>query len=383
VKVGIYSPYFGILGGGELYLGTIADILSKGHQVELISESEIPLDSYRKFFGLELTSVRTRKVDQIPFVESLVPFPTRLPKYKRSTNFTADYDLFIIMPRNFRIPFRSLARFNILHLQVPDHGSVSHRNFSEMRNQLVKRFWYPKRYRKFDAVLINSKFHLDVIRDRLQNARAIVLPPPVSPKSNPGWAEKKRLILSVGRFFRGLHNKRHDVLIEAMRKLHDTFSEWRLAIAGGCNRDSESYVEELRNAAKDLPVDFYVNAPLDQLNELYRDAAFYWHAAGFQAPANMPERMEHFGISTVEAMSAGCVPIVFRGGGQLEIVEEAANGFFWQSKEELISKTVDAIQRQHQLEPISNAAAERSKEFSRDRFGEKLLGVLASLRLGG
>ena len=91
MKVGIYSPYFGILGGGELYLGTIAEILSREHKVDLISDADIPLASYQRFFGLELKDVRVRKVSSVPFVESLTPiFPVRFLRYFSNTRFTRD-----------------------------------------------------------------------------------------------------------------------------------------------------------------------------------------------------------------------------------------------------------------------------------------------------
>ena len=42
----------------------------------------------------------------------------------------------------------------------------------------------------------------------------------------------------------------------------------------------------------------------------------FWHAAGLgEDPTTNPDRFEHFGISVVEAMSAGAVPMVYEHGG--------------------------------------------------------------------
>ena len=49
--------------------------------------------------------------------------------------------------------------------------------------------------------------------------------------------------------------------------------------------------------------------------------------------------MEHFGITTVEAMAHGCVPVVVRLGGQLEIVQDGVNGRLWGSLGELVAIT--------------------------------------------
>ena len=49
--------------------------------------------------------------------------------------------------------------------------------------------------------------------------------------------------------------------------------------------------------------------------------------------------MEHFGITTVEAMAAGCVPVVINKAGQREIVEDGVSGFLWNTWGELKDRT--------------------------------------------
>ena len=38
---------------------------------------------------------------------------------------------------------------------------------------------------------------------------------------------------------------------------------------------------------------------------------------------------EHFGITTVEAMAAGCVPVVIDKADQREIVRHVTDGYRW------------------------------------------------------
>ena len=60
-----------------------------------------------------------------------------------------------------------------------------------------------------------------------------------------------------------------------------------------------------------------------ELRDLYGRASIFWHAAGLgEDPERHPDRYEHFGITTVEAMSAGAVPVVIDAAGQAEIVEQ-------------------------------------------------------------
>ena len=61
-----------------------------------------------------------------------------------------------------------------------------------------------------------------------------------------------------------------------------------------------------------------------------RAASIYWHATGFGTSEQMqPSKQEHFGMSIVEAMSAGAVPIAFDAGGPRETVDPGANGYLW------------------------------------------------------
>ena len=83
--------------------------------------------------------------------------------------------------------------------------------------------------------------------------------------------------------------------------------------------------ESLIAARPDLPVELKVNIPVSELQEMYRQAGIFWHFCGLLQTE--PALVEHFGMTTVEAMQNGCVPVVFDGGGQREIVEEGRSGF--------------------------------------------------------
>ena len=390
MRIGIYGPHLRNHGWWRAYLGTIAEVLSRDYQVDLISESDISPTAFQKFFGLDLSQVQIRKIPQIPFVESLNPlFPDRSDQYSQNTRFTQEYDLFIIMPRNFRIPFRTLSKQSILHLQVPDRpwefadywNALTSGRFSEFRNEIVKAFRYPKRYSQFDAVIINSKFHQDIISKRLVNPHAIVLHPPVTLRQPRDWNQKQKTILAVGRFFRGLHSKRQDILIDAFRSFSKQAPDWKFVLAGGLSDEpsARDYSERLRQSAEGLPIEFRTNVSATELNELFSSSRFFWHAAGFEVPKDQPEKMEHFGIATVEAMSAGCIPLVYRAGGQEEIIHDSINGFFWTSTAELVECTLGLANKDQQCQKISAAAVERSKEFGKDRFAEKLTTLVQSL----
>ena len=87
------------------------------------------------------------------------------------------------------------------------------------------------------------------------------------------------------------------------------------------------YVDRLNKKAKGFNVFIHPNLPFKDLKKMYGQSSIYWHAAGYGETD--PTKMEHFGITTVEAMAGGCVPIVINLGGQKEIVKQTENGYLW------------------------------------------------------
>jgi glycosyltransferase involved in cell wall biosynthesis len=92
-----------------------------------------------------------------------------------------------------------------------------------------------------------------------------------------------------------------------------------------------------------------------------------------------PERAEHFGMSTVEAMSAGCVPVVVRKGGQKEIVSHGESGYLWDTVDELVGNSLQLIQDQRLLERLRSAARKRAGMFGRERFASRFLSYVQQL----
>ncbi|TMI49986.1 glycosyltransferase [Candidatus Bathyarchaeota archaeon] len=83
-------------------------------------------------------------------------------------------------------------------------------------------------------------------------------------------------------------------------------------------------------------------------------------------------RGEHFGITVVESMSAGCVPVVHDSGGPKEIV--GSSGLLWHREDEIpiLLAIADAS-----YEAMSKLSMERAKAFSREKFDKSFGEVLA------
>ena len=213
---------------------------------------------------------------------------------------------------------------------------------------------------------------------------------PLCEDIGPPVAAKQKSILHVGRFIadsgaEGYHHKGQGVLLEAFKGMTGLHRDgWELHFAGsvGADRESEKYAATLVQSAQGFPVTFHIKAGLEELRDLYRTAAIYWHATGFGYPASdYPAKQEHFGITTVEAMSAGAVPVVYGSGGQKEIVTHGVDGLCWDSTAELVSQTLSLADEPELRARLGRQAVTSSRRFGREAFAasvDRMVGRLLS-----
>jgi glycosyltransferase involved in cell wall biosynthesis len=82
-------------------------------------------------------------------------------------------------------------------------------------------------------------------------------------------------------------------------------------------------------------------------------------------------------MSTVEAMAAGCVPVVINRGGQPEIVTHDVNGLLWDTEEQLLKQTKKVAGDEAYRQKLSLAAVERAKGFSKQNFERSFSAIIA------
>ena len=228
----------------------------------------------------------------------------------------------------------------------------------------------PAFIKSYDLTLSISQFTESFVRERW-GISGVVHYPPVSLR--PVAPTKENVILSVGRFFAEDvgHCKQQLRMVHAFRRMvDDGLDGWRLSLVGGCDQQYKDYALEVRRAAHGYPIDVYLNADLEKLDEEFSRASIYWHATGLGTDINEhPDRAEHFGIAPIEAMSTGAIPIVFDFGGPREIVSSEDSGFTFDSVHSLIERTLKVIQLPvNERISLSESAISRASFFSLDRY---------------
>ena len=347
MKIGIYNPYLDSFGGGERYTLTAASHWSGKHSVDIFWDKQDDVHVAAERFGLDLSRVKTvRNIFAKAFI---------LEKLWQ----TKMYD-FILFVSDGSVP-ASLAKRNVIHFQVP---------FERVYLSVWKQSMY-------QAIVVNSEFTKSNLDPTLNIPKTVIYPPVVIREKKA--VNKSKIILSVGRFG-GLYNtKKYDILINTFRQMYakGTIKDWRFILAGSLLSSDEGDFSRLKKAAEGIPTEFFPNCTYKKLLALYDASAIYWHAAGYSEM--IPEHMEHFGITTVEAMNAGCVPVSFNGGGQPEIIDNGINGYLWGTTDNLMSKTSELISNPKLLQGLSSGAVKKSGIFSVKRFTDSFDNLLEKL----
>ncbi len=236
----------------------------------------------------------------------------------------------------------------------------------------------------YERVLANSEYTRSWVR-RLWGVEAEVLFPPIRVQDlRP--SPKQRRILTVGRFIaRGVgHSKKQLELVEAFGHMlgRGGMDGWELHVVGGCEPSMRPYLGEVERAAEGLPVHVHANAPRPLVEELFATSSIFWVATGLgEDEEKAPWLFEHFGITTVEAMAAGCVPVVIDKAGQREIVRHGTDGYRWTTLGELEALSRRLAGDDELRGRLAAAAVERAGAFSEEAFVARWRQIAATLGL--
>mgnify|MGYP006073193669 CR=1 FL=1 len=372
IRVGIYDHAGHFAGGGQRYVAEMAAYMQDRYEVGYIFNSEVELSEYRDWFDLDLSKC-SMKIIKIPFFEERNRYTAdegmvlgeRTNPFDIISKETLNYDIFI--NANMLGKVNPLSAVSIFICHFPDQERT--------------RFFQVDKY---DHLVSNGDYTSGWIKRRWDMEATTRLYPPVNMYnvlSNPD--DKEKIILSVSRFEISGSKKQTemiDTFAEMVRRYPQETRGWKLILVGG-STPGNTYIETVEEAIARARcnIEYKANVAVSEIKDYYRRAAIFWHACGLDE--ERPERVEHFGMTTVEAMQNCCVPIVIDGGGQREIVEHGDSGFRFSTLDELMALSLTVMGDRLQCRRMAERAYQRSGLFNQKVFRERLDTLLADAEL--
>ncbi len=220
---------------------------------------------------------------------------------------------------------------------------------------------------KNTLVLTNSEYCRKVIYNAL-NIDAKVLHPPVDVETFRKIALKsttrENMILVISRI---APDKQIENAIEIARMMRDRGIGKGMTIAGNLHHYDHSYYQQLKKMIADYDLSDYVslqtNISFSRLIQLMQLAKVYFH----------PRIDEHFGISIVEAMASGLVPVVSNIGGHTEFVPSKYHFHTLGNAADLIALAFEATNSERR------AISSSTNKFSNENYVNSFHRILSEL----
>lgn len=331
-------------GGAErLTLATMHALSQKGVNFDLTTCIQPNMTKLENAYGSKIASI-IEKAEKINLLESLEePFIDRITE-KGNYDFTVNThgDTLPYYHRSFSknnavtyCHFPS-ARYHIdsenleylRDIRVTGFRQIDEMDYSEKNvarifdletEQKIKRYFKFLRDRyenlmKNTLVLTNSEYTRKAISNAF-NIDAKILYPPVDVETFQEIALKSNqrdgMVLVISRI---APDKQIENAIEVARIMRSRGIGKIMTIAGNLHYYDHQYYQQMKNMIADYDLSDYVslqtNISFSRLIQLMQLAKVYFH----------PRIDEHFGISIVEAMASGLVPVVSNIGGHTEFV---------------------------------------------------------------
>jgi glycosyltransferase involved in cell wall biosynthesis len=338
--------------GGEttVAIETIESLNQLGYEVELVTVQPPDLERIEKSYGKKIHIARTKSL--FPFKLNYFGVYQRLLTLLSSTDFK-DSDV-VINTHGDALPYRiSENAAYLLYLYFPTFLMNSSGNYGS--NKYRKSFFWKAYFKPYsmiahylamrattrsNLILTISKFSREAIREAFPGVHPYILYPPVDiERFSPAYIQpinaRELKVLVVSRFS---PEKRIE---NAIKIAHLLGGKIKFQIVGSLAPANRSYFNRLQQMIEryhlSQTVSLTPNASNQELIDSMSNSTVYLHTM----------IGEHFGVSIVEAMAAGLVPIVPDYGG--------------------CSEFVPADQQYHTLEEAADRIAENAKHVNDEK----------------
>ena len=372
-----------IIYGGRLavMIKMIEALNERGVTPDIISlKANMDPDRIWDLYGLKISFNLLRiqpVINRLPAEISILAFNMALRREYTRYDFLIDSNnTSFLMPR--RIPVLSyvhyprIARLKSRYVNIhhPQGSKTNIKNLNGAMLKLLSGMYSFQTIKANNLVVANSRF----TRNAFQRAfptygkRVPILYPPVESFVPQGsaWETRANIVCSVGRFCPEKNQM-------AQIRLAQKTSDYQFNLVGFTDPENDYYQRCTRycrqNRVKN--VFFFPNKSSAEKNEILQKSMFFLH----------PNVNEPFGITTVEAVLSGCLPLVHNSGGQKEIVPYKELRF--ENMDGLHSVLRDCAATKSHFAAIQKTLVEHCREnFTGAKFKEKFNSILDVFQTG-
>ena len=358
----IYSDLNPCGGGERLTIVTMQAILEMGFDIELTTLKEPNTSKIANAFGKDLVLVigRIKKVHILNHILDKQRINSIMQNgYDLVINTHGDIDPFYhesfsknnaitychypttkhfvnIEDNDYIAKHIEIAKLTSLSLDFTNTNTTTQKKYSGQNTiSFDKKRYYELIKDNYDkmmlnsTILTNSEYSSKAISDAYDINYAIILDPPVDVEqfrslliSSSSYLssylpekddDKEDFVIVISRIE---PSKKIDNAIKIAKILKEKKVAKGMIIAGNIEPFYYDYFYKIKGMIKNLDLEDFVslktNCKLEKLCSLLKKSKVFFH----------PRYGEHFGMSIVEAMSAGLIPVVTDEGGQTEFVQK-------------------------------------------------------------
>lgn len=267
----------------------------------------------------------------------------------------------------------------INYIHFPQRASID-KSYNE--NDLFKKIYQFPIKKLYDRLeynnswyfLLNSKYtmnYFNKFHNGNQGNTKVVYPPVEIKEFKNDNVNKNNYITSIGRFGKGsMTTEKFGGQLEIL-KIAKKEKNLKFKLIGSVSSNkSKKYFNRCKSYKEKYKLDnaqLLPNASFETLKNILKNSKFYLH---FRFG-------EHFGISTVEAIAAGCIPVVPNSGGQKEIVpfENLRFDFF----DEIPSIINNLLVKKEESEVIKKQLIKHIDKFSESMFKKNINDIIKNI----
>lgn len=373
MKILFYDWALHNIGGGQKFNCKIIEHLSKNHAVDVLTLFPADKKRLEEYYSVDLSKVRLINLyDSSKINQTLL----KIMISKKISKLSSKYDVFFNADAQELIKPR--AKHNLMYCHFFEQKwyrpAKDFADFFKLLGiYLIKTF--RRNYANEYNVYCNSNYTKKWLKN-LWKVDAKVIYPPVDLPDKDDF-KKQNLIISTGRIS---SDKNYEFIINLFKKLCKISSNinYKLLICG--KSDDLAYLNKLKNLSKEFNIEFKTDLTNKQLKEVYSKSKIFIQAKGIEInEKKYPGLLEHFGMTTAEAMASGCVPVVLNKAGYKETVENNKSGFLFDSEDEAIEKLKLLVKDETLRKKMSKQAINRAKKFSLQRMQKQVDKMMENL----